>query len=356
MKILQLIDSLKVGGAERMAVNIALKLSELGIQNSLIVSREGGGLENLIKGKVDFYVLGKKNFADLKAFWVLYKNVKSFNPDFIHAHSSSVVWATLIKIFFGTKTKIIFHDHYGQAEHLTVGDRIWLRLISFKIDGIIAVNDKLKEWSERATKINVNSIIQLNNFPLVDLNELSEQRDGPINILHLANFRPQKDHLTLLNSLIKLLEKGIDDWRIFFVGLGESEDYVNLLKDKIKDFGLEDMVLYFGSTDNVEHFLEKSHVGVLSSCSEGLPVSLLEYGLAGLHIVATDVGQSSSVLSKPELGILVPPKDSDRLALALQKAIENAKKGRNQKLKSHIEKKFGSGHFFDKYFNFLKRI
>ena len=55
------------------------------------------------------------------------------------------------------------------------------------------------------------------------------------------------------------------------------------------------------------HFLHGADCGVLSSVSEGLPVSLLEYGMAGLPVIVTDVGQCAEVVGNGRFGRVVPP-------------------------------------------------
>ena len=56
---------------------------------------------------------------------------------------------------------------------------------------------------------------------------------------------------------------------------------------------------------------------MLSSASEGLPLALIEYGMAGLPVVATEVGQCSEVLDHGRAGILVAPGSAQLLSEAL---------------------------------------
>jgi glycosyltransferase involved in cell wall biosynthesis len=72
-----------------------------------------------------------------------------------------------------------------------------------------------------------------------------------------------------------------------------------------------------GSRPDVSAILRASDIGVLSSVSEGLPLALLEYGMAGMAVVATDVGQCGEVLDRGRAGVLVPASDPSRLAEAL---------------------------------------
>jgi glycosyltransferase involved in cell wall biosynthesis len=81
--------------------------------------------------------------------------------------------------------------------------------------------------------------------------------------------------------------------------------------------GLARHVTMLGSRTDIQSILAGSDIGVLSSTSEGLPVSLLEYGVAGLPAVASDAGQCREVLDGGDAGILFSPGDVAALADAL---------------------------------------
>ena len=82
--------------------------------------------------------------------------------------------------------------------------------------------------------------------------------------------------------------------------------------------GLKNRVLKLGVRRDVLNLLKRCHIGVVSSKWEGLPVSLLEYGFAGLPVVSTSVGEIPQVLSYGAYGTLVPPEDSMALADGLR--------------------------------------
>ena len=80
---------------------------------------------------------------------------------------------------------------------------------------------------------------------------------------------------------------------------------------------LENHVFIYGSCADVYHILKQSTIGVLSSKSEGLPVALLEYALAKLPVVATNVGDCNLAISNTDEGLLVAPENHQHLAEAL---------------------------------------
>src|SRR5690606_41683324 len=87
------------------------------------------------------------------------------------------------------------------------------------------------------------------------------------------------------------------------------------------------------------HILSQCEIGVLSSKSEGLPLALLEYGLANLAVVATKVGECENVISHDENGFLVPPNNSKELANALLLYIKNheLRTAFAEKFNKHVE-------------------
>lgn len=360
MKIMQLVDSLRVGGTERMSVNIANALTDANIENYLSVSREGHILAKYLNQPESVSYLEKHSKFDRKAFLKINRRMKAIKPDVLHCHSSSIYWGVLLKII-NPGIKLIFHDHYGLSEHLKPNDRRLLRYASRRIDGVIAVNDKLMSWAQLTMKVKRENIIQLNNFPY--LPEALVSKCTKKTIVHLANFRPQKDHSTLVKAIHLLMqEKGYSSENLEVLLVGDSsmdKVYTQSIINLIASSGLEDIIRVVGPSNDVASLLAEAHLGVLSSVSEGLPVSLLEYGLSGLPVVCTRVGQCGKVLKEGELGWLVAPGNESAMADALKEALDN-EDGRTEtmanNLKQHVKSSFGAENFVNKYQSFISSI
>jgi glycosyltransferase involved in cell wall biosynthesis len=80
-------------------------------------------------------------------------------------------------------------------------------------------------------------------------------------------------------------------------------------------------VIFLGLTDRPDTVLAAADVLALSSDSEGVPGVLIEAGLAGLPVVATDVGWVRDVVLPGETGLLVPPGRPDLFGTALLQAL-----------------------------------
>ena len=85
-------------------------------------------------------------------------------------------------------------------------------------------------------------------------------------------------------------------------------------------------------------------VGVLSSASEGLPLALIEYGMARLASVATSVGQCAEVLDGGRAGVLVPPRSPDALAHALTLLLRSADERQTlgARLEEHVRREYSA--------------
>ena len=110
------------------------------------------------------------------------------------------------------------------------------------------------------------------------------------------------------------------------VGEIRDESYAQSVREAISRLGLETHVSILGTRPDVPEILAASDIGVLSSSSEGLPLALIEYGMAGLGVVCTRVGECPRVLRDGQLGLLVPPSDPQALAAALLDLLNHPEK------------------------------
>lgn len=322
MRIIQFIDSLEPGGAERMAVNYANALVKENVFSGLITSRSEGVLKDQIDNNVDYLYLNKKNSTDVKAFLRLRKYVSKNKIELIHAHSSSYFWAVLLKVSY-PKIKIIWHDHYGNSEFLQQRKKSILKPCSFFFNGIIVVNTNLLEWAKN--NLLCKTIHYIPNFAAKNSTEIAiTQLEGnkEKRIVCLANLRPQKNHLRLLR-IAKKVTKEHKDWSFHLVGKDFNDEYSKKIKEVIVNEKLEKNVFIYGSKNDISYILSQANIGILTSDSEGLPVALLEYGLNKLPVVATNVGEISSVVTSNGNGYLCEINNEDSFVTYLDRLITN---------------------------------
>lgn len=311
VKVIHVIDSLALGGAERVAVNLSNALAEAGIETHLCVTRYDGPLHGFVSDKVRLLMLNKRGTFDFAAYRRFQRYVIDHEINVIHAHSSSVFLAAFVKPH--QRIALVWHAHYGKA--VMGRPAFWLSSVKKRIDYVFVVNNELRQWSIERVGFKESQVEYLRNYPdLASGNTLLKPLPGSgrIKIAHVAGLRPQKDHFTLFRAARRL-----QDCDFYCVGGDFSDDYSQNVLQYIKDNNLHNVHLLGARTD-VAAILNQCDIGVLSSESEGLPVSLLEYGLVGLPVACTKVGECSSVLGDGEYGILVDRGDSNALAESLR--------------------------------------
>lgn len=336
MKVIQLIDSLDAGGAERMAVNIANGLNDFTDTSFICATRREGILKSSIKNLENYFFLEKSSKLDVKAFTKLISFIKNHQINIIHAHSSSFFTATIVKLFV-PRVKLIWHDHYGKSEDLENRRFKILKYCSLLFNYIISVNDQLKQWA--MTSLKCQSVVYLRNFTIPIDQEPQTKLNGIDNyrMICLANLRPQKDQLTLIKAF-KQISSENHKWSLHLVGKDFEDDYSLKIKELITELNLNDRIFLYGSCPDVAHILSQCNIGLLASNSEGLPLALLEYGLAKLPVIATNVGDCNKVLVNNTMGILIEPNNVDQLISAINIYLEDElyKQNCSTNLNQHI--------------------
>ncbi|APG66411.1 hypothetical protein LPB136_04630 [Tenacibaculum todarodis] len=298
MKAIQLIDSLDIGGAEVLAVNIANLLAKEDIESHLCVTRKEGLLKDKVSKNVNYIFLNRKSTFDFKAILKLKNYIKKNQISIIHAHATSSFIAFCVKILY-PKVKIVWHDHYGNSEFLENRKIVPLSVFSRFFQVIISVNVNLKEWAVENLFAKKN--LMLNNFAFFNTEEKLTNLKGEEGkrIVHVAGFRAQKDHITLLKAF-KIVQEKNPVWTLHLVGKIYNDSYSKSIQNFIIDNKLVDSIFMYNAKSDIKNILAQATIGVLSSKSEGLPVALLEYGLAKLPVLVTNVGESNKVVINSE--------------------------------------------------------
>jgi len=319
IRVLQLLDSLHAGGAEVLAVNIANALSNEGVESHLCVTRNEGPLKEYIEPAVQYLFLKRKKTVDIKVIKKLKNYIKKNNISIIHAHSTSYFLAICVKLMH-RKLKVIWHNHTGNYVYLRGLKLFFLKACATHMNYIISVNEDLDFWSKTVLKNTKGSTVK--NFP-VFINHLKDTKlfgKKGNKILCLAGYREEKDHINLLKAFLLVLKK---DARcsLHLIGKNYHDVYGKSIHNFIKNKKLENAVFQYDVCSDIKNILDQADIGVLSSESEGLPISLLEYGLAKLPVVVTNVGDCAAVVINKQ--VVVPPKRSDKLADAIVSLIND---------------------------------
>ena len=335
INVMHVTDTLDAGGAERMAVNLANLLPRGRYRAHLCTTRREGVLEDHIAADVSRLQLARRGRFDMKALGMLAKYNSQQGIDVLHAHGTSLFISALASLL-PPYPAVVWHDHYGRYRFDDRPTRLY-RLASRRVKGVIAVNEPLAVWAQERLSVPAGLVRYIPNFVLTSH---SEEPTPPLpgtresRIVCVANFRPEKDHLTLIRAMTLVLHS-CPEAHLLLVGAPVDPDYLARVRDQIRLAGLTEDISILGPRADVPSILKACAVGVLSSASEGLPLSLLEYGEAGLPAVATQVGQCAEVLDGGRAGCLVSPDEPDQLAAALIELLRSPERRRQLGLQFH---------------------
>ncbi|MDC8006309.1 glycosyltransferase [Aureisphaera galaxeae] len=336
MKVLQLIDSLEAGGAERVAVSLANALSREIDKSYLCATRKEGLLKSSLHEDVGYLFLSRKRTVDPSAVLRLRSFIKRNGIDVVHAHSTSFFLATQLKMVY-PKFRLVWHTHYGNRVTTTREQNKPLYYSSRYFESIVAVNEPLRDWCLKTLK--TQNVHYLPNFVPAE-----KVVQGPISerekqVICVANLKEPKNHMNLLKAF-KKVHVQFPDWKLLLVGKDFEDEYSTELNNYLDANDLNPAVQKLGQRDDVATLLSTAAIGVLSSDHEGLPMALLEYGAAGLAVITTNVGQCAEVLNGN--GRVVFTNDSDTLATALIAYIsdENMRKTKAESFRQHISENY----------------
>lgn len=335
MKILQIIDKLDIGGAERVFVDMCNILQEHHQDVTAMLLLEDKG-ELVSELKVRLISLNRKNKWSLNTMYRCSKIIKKY--DVIHCHCRHVYkYITLVNHLFGSKSNIIFQDHYGSID---IDKKVPFLFDSFfRPKYYIGVSKTLTEWAIHALKANKNRVFLLQNIIKKQQHELLNKKE--FEFILVSNIKPIKNNLFAVE-----LCKSIDV-SLVLIGKSQDKDYFHKLKKE-----LNDKITIDSTVSNAQTIMSKSMLGLHTSKSETGPLVLIEYLAQGLPFLAYETGEVAKMLKPhfPEYFIdnFNIEEWKTRLELIMNSVPDT------QKMEEVFEQYFGEKQYYKKLVNIYK--
>ena len=297
-KVVVLIDSLLVGGAETVAVTGASGLDRRRFAPHVLVTRDGGPLESRLRGAgVPYTILGRRFRLSPRAYRRAHRRAR--DADLLHAHKfGSAVWGALLARTTGTPLLVHDHNWSGTPSRLrSLAQRVWIAPVAQRVLCVSpTVADRARAEGFEGIQVDVleNGIPPCDPLSRADARQaLGLSADGFV-IGIVGRLRSEKGHDVLVHALGPLVREG-RDVTLCAVGDGERRGALVALVDKL---GLRDRVVWAGERQNAARLFSAFDVAVLPSAWEGLPLAALEALVAGVPLVAADVGGLKGALPR----------------------------------------------------------
>jgi glycosyltransferase involved in cell wall biosynthesis len=340
-KILFIINGLGYGGAETHLLRLSNALLDKNWKVSLITMNNDLQLVNKLDKRIMHYKLKFSTSSTLLNLFKLFKIIRLEQPKLIHAHLFQAnILSRFIK-FFNSDIFTINTTHGSYLLNIRKYNPYFIYRITRKwVDYHTAVSNEVLELLICNKSIPSKKIQFLPNG--INLSKLKPKISKTDKFLWLSAGRllPVKDFSNLITACYIVREK-TKNFELHIAGDGVDK---NNLSKLIKRLKLQDNVKLIGLQPNMTELMPQYDSFVISSCSEGLPMVLLEAMSVGLPIVSTKVGQVPSILNHSNGGILVEPKDSERLADGMitmmsldSKKIEKMQRANFEYIKTHFD-------------------
>ena len=328
MKILQIINSLATGGAEKLLLETVPLYKEKGIQIDVLVLN---GFEHPFMKKLQslncctIYSLGTQSVYNPWNIIKIIPFLKKYQVIHVHLFPAQY-WVVLAKIISFSSTKLIFTEHSTSNRRINNNGLVRSidRFIYRRYTKIICITSKVLNVMLDHTAISIKKFIVIpNGVNITTVNKATSiqkniffpeaDQDYKL-VMQVSSFQEPKDQLTLIRSMVLLPQ----DVKLLLVGEGvlkkQHEDLVVAL-------GLQERVLFLGLRMDIPQLLKTADIIVLSSKYEGLSLSSIEGMASGKPFVASDVPGLSEVVTGA--GVLFPAGDELALANVILKLLQN---------------------------------
>lgn len=284
-----------------------------------------------IDKEIDFYVLGRgKPWYHPVSLLILKDTIKmlgKFRPDVIHMQLGGGI-ADLALLPFLKRYPLVatFHDvtlHGGEESRRVNFIRHWLRKCS---DEIIVHGEKLREQMVReynlpSEKVHAIPVGEAEVAPFKKYEREDIEEKGNL-ILFFGRIYQYKG----LEYLIKaepLITKEVPDAKIVIAGAGEDfKKYEEMIGSRRDSFIVHNYRIPF--KEGAELFQRSSVVVLPYIDASQSGVILMAYGFKK-PVVVTDVGSIPEIVDDNKTGFIVPPRDSQALAMAVVKLLKDEK-------------------------------
>lgn len=315
------IPSLTLGGAERQAFAYARAIRDLGIGRPIVIGlgRFGELVPALEQEGISFHTIAAQAFitgnrtqkllALLRWAWALRKLRPHTIIGFTH-------WPNVLcgLAWRWTGAKRCFWNQRSVDEGL--GLTLWERWAMRSRPQYLSNGMAGAQFIAQRHSVALQEVTIIPNAVALPETSNREGRTGPLQLLMVANFFPEKDHATVLRAMALYLQRqDAHPVHLHLVGAAPgSSSGLAECKALAFDLGLHGHVTFHGTVKDVGPLLQKADIGILSTRSEGVSNAVLEYMAHALPVIATDILANREALGEQNAKWLFPVGNAERLA------------------------------------------
>lgn len=336
------------GGAQQMILQLAKK-SNPQIRTLVFSISSVNTIEHKFKeNNIEYHFLNINSFRNstlIHGLRKMHSVVKEIPDAVFHCHQfHGNFLAVLYKIFYRSSMRYAFTMHTNKVESKI--RRAFLFLTKPLRNADIIFSSNSKKWYLKNTAVIPNGV-DFSNFEI--RNERHYANSETFSFLYLGRLSSEKNPFQLIESAKFLINKGIDNFIIEYVGDGGLRKE---LEEEIAENKLSNYFKFHGFQSQIQPFIENAHCLVLPSFREGMPVVIIEAAASLLPVIATPVGSIPDFLNHTN-GYL---SSLDQFGETMEHVMENFQEAqhKSKKLKEDIESVFDIDKVYKQHLSLYK--
>ena len=299
MRILQIINGLFTGGAEKLL-----------LESIPVLGKEGNVVDILLLNGTETPFL--KELKDKKLINIYYLGFSFYNPiyifkiipflkkyEIIHVHLfPALYFVAIARMLTFSNAKLYFTEHSTFNKRLDNKLFYYIEKVVYsKYHKIICITDEVKNKLLKSYPFLINKSCVVTNG--INLKQLCESikydrlkfnyKDTDMLMCMVAGFRPEKDHKTIIDALLRLPA----NYKLILIGDGVNKLY---FENYAKEIGVDRRTLFLGVRTDVGSILKMVDLSILSSFHEGFGIAALESMALGIPTIGSNVPGLANVI------------------------------------------------------------
>ena len=330
-KVCHVLHSLNVGGAEVLAARIARRLSDR-FEFTFACLDDLGTLGRQLRHEgFTVEVIQRRPGLDMSCARRLSRFVRSQGVQVLHVHQYTPFFYAMLSGLLRRRPPVLFTEHgRWHPDYPSRKRMLFNRLLLRRRDRVVGVGESVRQAlidnegiPARRVEVVYNGV-EMSDYDYDEGRRHAVRRELEIDpsdpvLIQVARLDALKDHGTALRTVARLAESR-PNVRLLLVGEGPEQDTIEA---EIERLGIEANVRLLGLRDDVARLLGAADVFLLSSVSEGIPVTLIEAMMARVPIVSTNVGGVAEVVADGTTGLLAPSGYDEALAEAVGRLLDD---------------------------------
>ena len=320
MRIAHVVDSMEIGGAEVLVAQMCHLQREQGHDPQVYAVAGLGPLGEKLRNE-GFAVqanVGRHLPDSWRSFYRIFKETR---PHAVHLHNPTpTVYAAIPARVAGVPSIVSTRHSLVAPPHRKVTE-LKYAVAATCCDWVVGICDATVENLRSLHTVPARKIVRVYNgaAPLRRVAQSECPARSGFTLVYVGRLEPVKNHPLLLKAFSAALAS-MPDLRLWMVGDGSERAALERLAAEL---GISPQVTFWGQELDVAPFFSAADAFIMSSRSEGLPISLLQAFSLGLPVIVTDVGGMAEAVRLAEAGLTVSTTDPGDMAAAILRFADN---------------------------------